>query len=229
MVGRNDLPSHLRAEVTLWEDYFRSKGQDPTRVEYPDSEYFVFDVLASRPLTVRLSCLNAINEWYERHLTRPGPFRQNPWGYPLLTRFLPVTFGEAFQAIAALPDPDRGYMALVLVCRFSAKDVVAWNGFAPQRPNLVEHDDLHVPVTDTVVKWLTPWRRPDKKRLSAALAQVPWSVTDLHGALFAELERRQVPEVTRASLYGRWSAMKFQSATKRVGFFRGPLPGIGPN
>jgi hypothetical protein len=214
VVVLNNLPAHLHTEVGLWVDYFRSRGKDPERVEYPDPEYFVFDVLATRSLTVRLSCVNAINEWYVKHLNRPAPFAKNPWGYPLLTRFLPVTFAEAYAAIAALPNPDRGYAALVLVCRFSAKDVVAWKGFT--QPNLVGT----VPVTDTVVGWLTPWQPPTLKQVRAALARVPWSVSDLHGALFAELERRQVPEVTRASLYGRWSAMRFENATKRVGFFR---------
>lgn len=217
MVVLSDLPPHLRTEVGLWVEYFASRGKDPERVQYPDPEYFVFDVLAAKPLTVRLSCINAINEWYAKHLRRPAPFAKNPWGYPLLTRFLPVTFGEAFRAVSALPDPDRGYAALVLVCRFSAKDVAAWSGFT--QPNLVGT----VPVTDMVARWLTPWQPPTLKQVRAALARLPWSVTDLHGALFAELERRQVPEITRASLYGRWSAMRFENASHRVGFFRVPL------
>jgi hypothetical protein len=222
----SDLPPHLRTEVSWWCSYFEARGQDPTAVEYPDSEYFIFDILSTKLLSTRLSCINAINEWYSRILKRPGPFTKNPWSYPLLTRFLPVTFAEAYQHVTSLPDPDRGYLALILVCRFSVKDICAWGGFV--RPNLVEHGDVHVPVTDTVAGWLTPWvPPPNPKVVRSSLAKVPWSVTDLHGALFAELAQRQIPEVTRASLYGRWSAMKFESAVKRVGFFRSPLPGTG--
>lgn len=203
----------------MWVTYFEGRGQDPTAVEYPDPEYFVFDVLASKSLTARLSCINAVNEWYVKYLHRPVPF-QNPWGYPLLTRFLPYTFAEAFARVSALPDPDRGYAALVLVCRFSIADVATWGGF--NRPNLVEHTNRVVPVNNTMVGWLTPWRRPTQAQVRAAVAQMG-SVADLHGALFAELAARGVHETTRASLYGRWSAMKFQIATKRLGFFRVPV------
>jgi len=222
-VARNDLPEHLTTEVTLWTEYFRGRGTDPTQVEYPDPEYFVQDVLATKSLTVRLSCINAINEWYAKYLKRTGPFRKNPWGYPLLTRFLPVTFNTAYATIAALPDPDRGYAALALVCRFSAKDLTEWGGTTD---NVVRCGDRVIPITDTLRAWITPWVKPDKKRAKAAIASTGWSVTDLHGALFSELESRGVPEVTRASLYGRWSAMRFQNATHRVGFFRTPLPNL---
>jgi hypothetical protein len=226
VVVPNELPSHLRTEVASWTEYFAAQGLDPTAVEYPDPERFVQDVLASKSLTVRLSCINAINEWYERFLSRPGPFRSNPWGYPLLTRFLPVTFSDAFAAVTGLPDPARGYAALVLVCRFSAKDLTEWGGTSD---SLVRCGDRVVPITDTVRTWITPWVKPNLKQAKAAIASTGHSVTDLHGALFAELTARGVPEITRASLYGRWSAMRFENATHRVGFFRGPLPGSAQN
>ncbi len=206
MIDVATLPPHLRTEVTWWINYH----PDPTSVSKYAAAMFVVEVLGSKTLATRNSCINAISEWHRDYLKQPDPFADNPYPYPLLTRYLPISFAEAWSWVKGLEQPQQAWAVLLLLCRFKWAEVLAWDGTLPA-----------VPLTDEARLMLSGYKKPPPK--TKPLAPPGCKVTDLHAALFLELKRRNVPEVTTATLYGRWSAMKFAVVDSPVGYFRCPV------
>jgi hypothetical protein len=114
-------------------------------------------------------------------------------------------------------------MTLVLLCRAKAADVVEWGGLIADQPNRIVLTDRTVPVTNAVWADMQQFRKPRRAaEVSAVLRGTPCKLTDLHAALALELQRRGVSETATASIYGRWSAMRFNVVTEPVGLFRTP-------
>jgi hypothetical protein len=186
--------------------------------------------MARQTHAVRLSAINAIAEWHQKHLGRPSPFANNPHPYPLLTRYIPWSFAEAWAWVQAQPDPQRQWYTLALVGRADTADVVTGpTGFGD---GWVGVADRVVPVTAAVLAVLQGYTPPRRKSEVSRGLPDGVKLTDLHAALFVELQRRGVSETTMASVYGRWSAMRFAVADRPMGWFRGLVPtgevGVGP-
>ena len=214
------LPAHLQAEVGWWLDFCSRH-----RVEQPDSRWaarFVLEVLSSKSLATRASCINALSEYHRVYLKVPDPFKVNPWPYPLLRRYLTASFGELVDRLrhSQFTNPERAAVAVVLVCGATKKEAASWQGCTG---NLARFEGRVVPLTDEVAAWLQPpFTAAD---LTSGMRRLGVSVAEAHGALTVELIERGVPEVTRAALYGRWSAMKYTVASEPLGLFRTPIPG----
>lgn len=205
------LPPHLVTEVGWWVSY----GAAPTPV---GAAQFCLGALADKTLASRLSCINALNEWFEVYCKQPSPFRANPYPYPLLRKVLVWSWSDVTAWLGGLRGPERAWGVLMALTRASAQDVVEWR---PESTSggLVRVGDRVVPVTDEALRWLEGYTRPKSTLVTRILPQ-GIRVTDLHNALFAELHRRGVPEVTVAGVYGRWSAMALQPAVGPVTYFR---------
>lgn len=215
------LPPHLLKEVGMWQKFCSEHGQDcpPKRAGTYWASRFALDVLSSKTLATRASCINALSEYHRVYLKVTDPFKTNPWPYPLLRRFLPKTFDQLLTAIrhSDFSNPERCAVALVLVCGASRAEAGSWAGLTG---NLARFPGRVVPLTDEVARWLRyPTTLSD---LKAGLNRLDLTVVEVAGALTAELVRRDVPEVTRAAVYGRWSAMQYSVAVATVGLFRTP-------
>lgn len=215
-----NLPDHLKTEVRWWLEYLASVDRLPNQATYEDAAMFALRVLAAKSLTTRVSCINALAEYHRDYVGGVNPFKVNPWPYPVLTRFLPKTFQDCWESIVA-DNGCRWPAALVLVCRASLDEVVGWDGSL--RNGCVLVGGRCVPVPEKVREILAEWSPITKAEAKQAILRFG-AVVDLHGALSEELIRRGVPEITRATIYGRWSAMRYQVATKRSGFFRLGVP-----
>jgi hypothetical protein len=224
VIPLKSLPEHMRAEVGWWRDFLARRGCTEQNATPKDAARFALEVLAPKSLASRVSCINALAEYHQKHVGGVNPFKVNPWPYPLLTRWLPASFGELFDALRAF-EGNKAHIALILVCRASVNEVVTWNGTV--RRGCVVLDGRCVPVTDEVASWLSGWVPPTRRQVQASVRAFGYSVADMHGALSEELIRLRVHETMRAAVYGRWSAMRYAVAEQRVGFFGTPLPGSG--
>ena len=195
-------PQHLGQEIDWWLDYL--DGREPTPLI---AARFVLEVLADKTFTTRASCINAVGQWERERGNHP--FASNPYPYPLLMRFLPLSFNEALNYVRGLEGADRATVAAWLLLKARSGDEVE------VRENRAYVDGRVVPVTDEVAEWLAEYEPGHRGPLPPGV-----KVTDLHGALQHELVQRGVPEVTRAGLYGRWSAMKFAVADQPLTLFR---------
>ena len=224
----SELPAHLRTEVARLQRWCVEQGLDAEALSTADAERWV-GTFHDSTHAVRLSAINAVSEWYRVRLGRESPWVNNPHPYPLLQRYLPWSFRQAWAWVQSLEPPQRQWMTLVLLCRATADDVVAWGGLDPEHPNRVCVPGRVVPVTDVVWCDLQSWQAPRRKSdVAAVLRGTPCKLNDLHAALALELQRRGVSETTTASIYGRWSAMKFAVVEAPVGLFRtGVKVGVG--
>lgn len=214
------LPPHLVTEVRGWTDWCTALGVDPLAATTADAERWVGS-FHNQTHAVRLSAINAVAEWHRDWLGKPSPWADNPHPYPLLQRYLPWSFVQAWAWVQELPAPQRQWMTLVLLCRAKAADVVAWGGVQGDRTCRVVLGDRVVPVTASVWADLHEFRKPRRApEVAAVLRGTPCKLNDLHAALALELQRRGVSETATASIYGRWSAMKFNVVTEPVGLFR---------
>jgi hypothetical protein len=208
------LPHHLKSEVAMWLG-FRASHPDSADTPYWAAR-FVFEVLTTKTLTVRLSCVSALNQYFRDYRAETSPFAAQPLPYSLLAKFVPFDYQDAVGWLRGLKGTERAYAALVLIGRASVAEVM--DGFEV-KSGVLFVGETRVPVTDEVVGWLAAYVKPRRKAdVTAALGGR--TVSDLHGCLFAELIRRGVPELTRAGLYGRWSAMELHFATHPVTYFR---------
>ena len=213
------LPAHLRTEVAQWTAWCKSRGVGPTTATPEQAEAWVGS-MAGQTHAVRLSAINAISEWHRKHLGRPSPFAANPHPYPLLTRYIPWSFAQAWGWVGDQPNPQRQWYTLALVGRADTADVVVGpTGFGE---GWFEVGGRVVPTTAPVVETLQGYQPPRHKAQIRVGLPPGVKLTDLHAALFVELQRRNVPETTLASVYGRWSAMRFAVADRPMGWFRGP-------
>lgn len=216
------LPPHLENEVAWWLA-FRRRHNLPEQSSPYWAARFVLECLTDKSLATRSSCINALSEYHRVYLGIEDPFKANPWPYPLMRRYLPQSFSALFYTLkhSDFTDAERSCVALVLVCGASQSEAQKWSGSVVE--NVVHLDGRLVPLTDTVARWCgSPGNRD---ALKTGMKKLGVSIAEAHGALAAELIRLKVPEVTRAAVYGRWSAMKYEIAEKPKGLFRGPIPG----
>ena len=217
------LPPHLETEVSWWLAFKDKHGLKEQSSPYWAAR-FVFECLTDKSLATRSSCINALSEYHRVYLKVEDPFKANPWPYPLMKRFLPKSFKDLFKAVRALDceADEKACLALILVCGATTKQAASWCGEV--KGNVARLDGRVVPLTDEVADWLRTPGNP--KAAKSGLVKLGVSASDVHGALAAELFKLKVPEVTRAAIYGRWSAMKYEVAEKPLGLFQGPMPGI---
>jgi hypothetical protein len=205
----------------MWRRFCSDHNQTcpPKRAGVYWASRFVLDVLSGSSVATRASCINALSEYHRVYLKVPDPFKVNPWPYPLLRRFLPQSFDQLLQAVrhSDFTNPERCAVALVLVCGASKREAETWSGMTG---NLARFPGRVVPLTDEVAQWLQYTTTPAD--LKAGLHRLGVTVVEVAGALTAELVRRRVPEVTRAAVYGRWSAMQYAVPTGPIGLFRTP-------
>ena len=189
-----------------------------------------YNVLLVRQPGSRANVANVRNAINAYHVSRgeAAPFSDYP--YPLATKYVPLSFGEVWSHVRALNGPERAWAALQALARASAEDCLAFR----YTGNPVRVGGHVVPVTDEVDGWLRGYVPPQD--VTEAVAWLPRGVriTEVHLALTAELTHRGVPEITRAGLYGRWSAMKARVAVCPAGLYGVPLgrggiqTGVGP-
>jgi hypothetical protein len=104
--------------------------------------------------------------------------------------------------------PDlRGWGWLVLVggCTWPVEEFTV-------KDNVLVFQDRAVPTTDEVIN--------DVLNRKRATTKSPINVSTAHNALFERVCREGVDEPMRASLWGRWSAMKLLRAEAPVGLWK---------
>lgn len=214
---------NLERAVALWSTWCKTHGVDPHNPTHADTQRFYRGCLCEQTLTVRLAYANALSEWCRRE-GRPDPFGKNPLPYNLLVKFVSPPWSEVWSRICTLYLPDRGGVALVALTRVDVETASAWLSAPKWSGDAVQIDGRVVPVTHEVRRWIVSAGYLSPGLIRAKLQSIGLTVKQCHTALMADLIERGVPETTRATLYGRWSAMGLVVARQPVGLFRVPMP-----
>jgi hypothetical protein len=205
--------------VTWWRTFLEKTGKTETEAAPVDvALFFLQDEMVRASLATRLSCSNALTQYYrEYHRERSNPFTAQPYPYPLLRRFVP-SFADLLAQVMAQPQPARAYGLLLLLGRFRLEDVVS---FDPQsiRGGVLHHAGRCVPLKEQIAADIVDgWQPCRVAEVRAVLGKD--RLQDWHGALIAELFNRGVREDVVMAIYGRQSAMAVDVAVRPVGLFR---------
>jgi hypothetical protein len=175
--------------------------------------------LAGAPLNSRIKATTSVQGWC-RAQGGAVPWVRNPRPQPLPRRYARIAFDQAWAWVLSLEPPQRGWVGLLLLARASVEDLATTPVVGP---NGVWVSGRYVPLTRSGLAALdgyTPFCPVD------VLALPPGTtVRDLHAALAVALRERGVDEAAAASIYGRWSAIKFVAVSGRVGWFGSPIGG----
>lgn len=198
-----NLQGHLKL-VIPWLNWCNTKKINPLTATHKDFCDWGVEHLALQPLPFRQATQNAVAEWYRDYQNiDPNPVSVNPFPYPLLTRYVEFTFEEIFEKIKQMEPEDR-VRHLVLLFGYCKQDVLVQATWRV-KGNFLEVEGRSIPITNQVRDWLIPVKTAKSWR-----PKIPSAV--MQSALFVELN--QIPEVTRAGIWGRWSAMKFAKPKK---------------
>ena len=200
------LKAHQKRPVKLFEDYLADNHVELITPYW--TARFLLEVCHNMPLPLRQATWNALTQIYG------PPFQARPMPYPLLTRYLEEDFETLWDRYK-----DHAPTALLLIGVDA--DVIRKRSYTLKRllgvemGGVIKFDKRTIPITEHVYQLAqSPFK--GQPLVSAAVA---------HNALHEYLIRNKVPEVTRASIYGRWSAMKLQRATDLLGYFKVKLDG----
>lgn len=213
----SNLPSHLRTEVGWWRSFLADTNKAEAEATAIDvASFFLTDKMIKASIAVRLSCYNALSQYYrERHAH--NPFVVNPYPYPLLKRYVP-DFDSLYKQVLALEPALKAYGLLMLLGRLSIDDVMAFDSTALTDHGLI-HDGRMVPLKKTDVDTIRAgFVKPTKDKIVRAL--YGHRLQDYHSATIAYLFDKGVSEEVIMAIYGRQSAMKVGVARYNVGLFR---------
>jgi hypothetical protein len=199
------MREHLKSEVETWRRWAEPRGiVTPTR---DDVIRFYTDVLPGKSMPVRQTLSTSLREHFG------GAFDEVKLPYPLLTRYVGVTLAEVLAEADRWPPPQRSWVYAVALLRLKRDEANEWTGAVGPVEGIVRLSTRSVPVTTKA------WRA-----LSVAAEAPeawPWSVADMHASL--AVATASLPEITRASVWGRWSAMRVRYADQPRWLFGLPL------
>lgn len=213
----SNLPSHLTTEVGWWRSFLKSiDRQEAEATEIDVASFFLTNKMVKASIAVRLSCFNALNQYYrERHTS--NPFIYNPYPYPLLKRYVP-DFNKLYEQVSALSDEIRPYGLLILLCRLSIDEVYRFD-ISNITDFGIKHDGRLIPLKKANLDDIRSYFvKPVKNKIMQALCG--YRIQDLHSATVAYLFENGVREDVIMAIYGRQSAMKVAVARYNVGLFR---------
>lgn len=213
----SNLPSHLRTEVGWWRSFLVSINKSEAEATAIDvASFFLTDRMVKASIAVRLSCYNALSQYYrERH--DHNPFAVNPYPYPLLKRYVP-DFDSLYKQVLALEPALKAYGLLMLLARMSVDEVMAFDTASLTDYGLI-HDGRVLPLKQADLETIRScFVKPTKDKVVSALCG--YRLQDYHSATIAYLFDKGVSEEVVMAIYGRQSAMKVGVARHNVGLFR---------
>ncbi len=214
----SNLPSHLETEVNWWREYLNSVGVSEEQASpLHVARFFCTDKMVRASIATRLSCHNALNQYYRERFDS-NPFAANPYPYPLLKRYVP-DFNTIYQKVLSLNKKLIPYGLLMLLGRFSKEDVAAFD-VAKLNVNkgVLEHAGRCIPLKKRDATTIATYTKPTGKEITAALCG--YRLLDLHSATVAYLFNAGASEELIMAIYGRQSAMKVDVAVCPLGVFR---------
>lgn len=208
-------PKGAITEVNNWLAFLDKLAVKPEDAAPVHVAWFCLEHFPNKSVQLRAKYQTNLRSFHEQNWPKQkNPFKANPIADPLGVTFLDRTFDDVVQWLrSATNHAHRAAVAASLFLYCAAEQ------FAEVKiANNVAHvAGRCVPLTHEVVGWLQAVPSEDWTMPSA------WSYQELKTIMTAELMRRNVPEVTRAALYGRWSAEKFFFSSGNLGLFRTPL------
>jgi hypothetical protein len=204
MTVAESAPSHLKSLVTPWLNW----SPNPLNARSEDFAEWGVEVLSEKPLPFRQATQNAVAQWYREYAgMADNLISVNPYPYALLTRYAEYNFDDLWAEISKMSVDERGWH-VVLLLGYCPKEVVLKRLWTIEG-NFLKLENRSVPVTSEVSKWLQMVKEKPPNTWKPR-----WTVGCLQAALFQKVCELGVDERTRAGIWGRWSAMKFQKACR---------------
>lgn len=207
-----------------WRSFLTKTGKAETDATAVDvAEFFLQDDMVRATLATRLSCSNALIQYYREYhpAVTPNPFSVQLYPYPVLRRFVPA-FAELYAQVTALAQPYKAYGLLLLLGRLRIEDVERFD-VGSIRDSVLHYAGRCIPLKERDAQAIVEgWRRPSPGDVRSVIGR--GRIQDWHGAVIAELFRRGVREDVVMAIYGRQSATVVDVAVRPVGLFRVPLP-----
>lgn len=212
-----------------WRSFLEKTGKTETEATDVDvAEFFLQDEMVRATLATRLSCSNALIQYYREYRPEviPNPFSVQLYPYPVLRRFVPA-FADLYARVTALPQPYKAYGLLLILGRLRIEDVERFD-VDSVRGSVLHYAGRCIPLKEQDARAIVEgWRRPATGEVRSVIGRE--RIQDWHGAVIAELFRRGVREDVVMAVYGRQSATVIDVAIRPVGLFRVPLPDAAPD